>query len=291
MAGGAGNDTYVVDQAGDVVQELAGGGTDGVYSALSYVLGANLEKLVLTGTGDLTGTGNALDNSLFGTAGRNLLIGLGGNDILDGGAGADTMVGGIGNDTYTVDDIRDVIVEAAGEGTDSVRSTIGYTLGADLENLTLLGTAAIGGMGNALANRLTANDAGSRLHGLGGNDTLTGGAGNDFLDGGTGADSMTGGAGDDLYIVDSATDRVVEAAGGGNDVVYAAITYTLGANFEKLVLTGTAALAAPATARQPVVRQPRRQPAGGARRQRLAGWRRRGGYPGRRSRRRHFCCG
>jgi Ca2+-binding RTX toxin-like protein len=242
MAGGAGNDTYVVDQAGDVVQELAGGGTDGIYSALSLVLGANLEKLVLTGTGDLTGIGNALDNSLFGTAGHNLLRGLDGNDLMDGGAGADTMVGGVGNDTYTVDDIRDVIVEAPGEGTDSVRSTIGYTLSADLENLTLLGTAAIGGMGNALANRLGANAAGSRLSGLGGNDTLTGGAGNDILDGGTGADSMTGDAGDDLYIVESATDRVVEAAGGGNDGVYAAITYALGANLEKLVLTGAAAL-------------------------------------------------
>ena len=243
LAGGAGNDTYIVDNIGDQVTELAGEGNDGVQSSVTYVLGANLEKLVLTGVTDIDGMGNALDNTLFGNAGKNRLEGLNGNDWLDGGAGADTLIGGLGNDTFVVDNPRDVIVELAGEGTDSVRSTIGYTLGATLENLTLLGTAIIGGAGNALANRLTANAAGSRLHGHGGNDTLTGGVGNDWLDGGAGADSMTGGAGDDAYIVDDAGDRVVELAGGGNDVVHSAISYTLGAHLEKLQLTGTAHLA------------------------------------------------
>ena len=72
--------------------------------------------------------------------------------MLDGGAGADTMSGGAGNDTYVVDDAGDVVTEAAGEGTDTVRARVSYTLGANVENLTLTGTGAINGTGNALDN-------------------------------------------------------------------------------------------------------------------------------------------
>ncbi|MCB4821290.1 family 16 glycosylhydrolase [Roseicella aerolata] len=242
MIGGTGNDTFSVDDAADRVVELPGEGIDLVSASLSWVLGAELEKLTLTGTADLTGTGNELDNTLTGNAGRNRLEGLAGHDWLDGGAGADTLIGGPGNDTYVVDDPSDLIVELPGEGTDLVRSSISYALGAALENLTLIGTAAIEGTGNALSNRLTANAAGSRLLGLEGNDTLTGGAGADWLEGGTGADSMTGGGGDDTYVVDDPGDRVVEAAGGGHDTVRSSLSYILGTQLEALVLTGTADL-------------------------------------------------
>jgi Ca2+-binding RTX toxin-like protein len=227
MIGGAGSDTYVVDDAGDVVIELAGQGTDTVQSSFSYVLGDNLEKLTLTGTAAIDGTGNTLNNTLTGNAAANTLIGGAGDDSLNGGAGADTLIGGIGDDTYTVDNIGDVVVELEGEGNDTVRSSINWTLGDTLENLTLTGSANRIGTGNAQDNMLTGNTGSNTLYGL---------AGNDFVDGGTGADTLVGGIGNDTYVVDNAGDVVTENAGEGTDTVQASVTHTLAANVENLVL-------------------------------------------------------
>ena len=248
MAGGMGDDVYVVDNAGDLVTEAAGQGTDAVQASISYALTDNVENLTLTGTAaDGTGngldnviTGDAADNHLSGLAGNDTLAGGDGNDVLDGGAGADSMTGGVGDDVYVVDTAGDVVTEAAGQGTDTVQASISYALGANVENLTLTGTAA-DGTGNGLDNVITGDAADNHLYGLAGNDTLAGGDGNDVLDGGTGADAMAGGMGDDLYIVDNAGDLVTEGAGQGTDTVKASISYTLGANVENLILTGTAA--------------------------------------------------
>ncbi|WP_376958202.1 cadherin-like domain-containing protein [Azospirillum sp. A26] len=232
LIGGSGNDTYIVDDAGDQVVELAGEGSDTVRSAVDYTLGGNVEALVLTG-GALTGTGNDLDNSLTGTAADNVLTGLEGNDTLNGGAGADTLIGGAGNDTYVVDNIGDVLVELPGEGIDTVQSSISHTLLADFENLTLTGSAALTGTGNAANNLLIGNGAANLLTGLEGDDTLNGGGG---------PDTLVGGTGNDFYVVDNAGDVVVEQAGEGTDTVNASVSWTLGANIENLTLTGSAAI-------------------------------------------------
>ncbi|MDX2259104.1 MAG: calcium-binding protein [Hyphomicrobiaceae bacterium] len=120
-----------------------------------------------------------------------------GNDRLDGGLGDDSLAGNGGNDTYIVDSAGDTVTELAGEGTDIVRSTVTFTLGPDVEHLTLLGSTGIGGTGNGGANTLTGNAVGNVLRGGGGNDTILGGLGNDTLFGDAGNDVLTGGANKD----------------------------------------------------------------------------------------------
>ena len=224
LSGGQSDDTYVVDNVGDVVTELANEGIDLVQSSVTSTLSANVENLTLTGSAAVNGTGNSLNNILTGNAGAN---------VLDGGAGADTLVGGAGNDTYVVDDVGDVVTENLNQGTDMVQASIIYTLGANLEDLTLTGSAAINGTGNAGNNVLIGNGAAN---------VLAGGDGNDTLDGGAGADTLIGGLGNDTYVVDEVNDLVTEALSEGTDTVKSNVTYTLSANVEHLTLTGTAAI-------------------------------------------------
>jgi Ca2+-binding RTX toxin-like protein len=243
MLGGDGDDYYVVGAALDVVVEsnslLGAGGDDSVESPLAYTLGANVENLVLGGSVALNGTGNELANRLTGNAGANSLSGLAGddqlagnagNDTLNGGAGNDAMAGGDGADTYDVDSLGDVVTETsalAAGGIDLVRSSVTWTLGANQERLLLQGLGNVDGYGNGL------------------NNTMTGNAGNNLLDGGLGNDSMVGGDGNDFYRVAVAGDKAIETnalAAGGNDTVESAISYTLGANLEALVLAGSANL-------------------------------------------------
>ncbi len=197
LAGGRGNDTYILTTAGDTVVEAAGAGIDTVRAGYGYALGANVENLVLTGSGAINGVGNALANRIIGNAAANVLNGLG---------GADRLLGGRGNDTYVLATAGDTVVEAAGAGIDTVRAGYGYALGANLENLVLTGSGAINGVGNVLANRITGNAAANTLKGAAGNDVLLGGNGNDVLIGGAGRDILNGGAGADDFIFLAAGD-------------------------------------------------------------------------------------
>jgi trimeric autotransporter adhesin len=233
MAGGAGDDYYAVDSASDLVIENANEGIDTVESEISHTLGANIDQLWLAyGAGAINGTGNVLDNQLWGNEDGNVLMGLDGNDELIGDEGLDTLIGGMGNDIYRLeatDSIIDNVIEYADEGIDSVyleiaASGLTYTLSDNVENLILLGGSPLNGTGNALNNMITGN------------------SGNNLIDGGAGADTMTGGLGNDTYIVDSASDVVTENASAGTDTVLSSVTYTLGANIENLTLTGSGAV-------------------------------------------------
>lgn len=222
MVGGDGDDVYAVDNADDKVVELVNGGAGGVDRVESTVnilaLWDEVENLRLLGTGDLIGVGNGSHNLIEGNAGNNLL---------DGGLGNDTLIGGLGDDTYVLNVTKDVVIEAAGEGDDTVHAAFSYTLGANLENLVLTGTAA-NGTGNALDNLIVGNALDNKLKGQEGNDTLVGGGGNDTLE---------GGAGDDTYYV-GAGDKVSESSGAGTDTVFAEDSFALSSNVENLVLTG-----------------------------------------------------
>jgi len=202
LIGGLGSDTYKID-ANDIIIEGVGNAGDKdtvIVSFDKYVLGANLENLTLSGFANLSGTGNELDNVLTGNNGAN---------TLDGGLGADTLLGGIGNDTYIVDSIGDQVTEDAGGGIDTVLSAVDFTLGDNLENLTLTGALAAHGTGNAENNYMVGNAI---------SNTLIGADGNDTLDGGAGADTLDGGIGNDTFYVDSSLDVVLDSS--GTDTIY-----------------------------------------------------------------------
>jgi serralysin len=231
FAGGSGNDTYRLDMEGELanVTENAGQGTDTLTvlyanpsAAKSIALTgnlANIENVVLSGAGLFNVLGNGLANVLTGNALANRI---------DGGAGSDTLIGGAGGDTYVVDRVGDVLVETSSLASeiDTVESWVSWALGANLENLTLLGSGNLAATGNAL------------------NNTLTGNAGANRLDGGLGADILLGGAGDDRYVVDNLGDKVYETTtsqsdAGGTDTVESSINWTLGNFVENLTLTGS----------------------------------------------------
>ncbi|PYC12631.1 hypothetical protein DMX02_28575 [Pseudomonas jessenii] len=228
MDGGAGNDTYYVDNINDVVIERGTSLTeiDTVNASVSFTLGANIENLNLLNYDNINGIGNDRNNVITGNAG---------NNILDGGTGADTLIGGAGNDTYLVDNYGDVIVESSNFlfEIDTVQSSVNWALGANLENLTLIGTGNIAGNGNALNNVLIGNDGNNELNGLGGLDTMIGGKGND------------------AYVLDQSGELalVQEKANEGVDTLYIgyAATFRTGTidlssntlqNFENVTLNG-----------------------------------------------------
>lgn len=233
MAGGLGDDTFFVDDTGDTVVENSGGGTDRMFSSVTYaLLGRFVESMTLTGAAAINGTGNALDNSLTGNSAANTLDGGAGNDIITGGVGADTMIGRVGDDVFFVDNVGDKVVETSGAGNDTINSSVSYTLlGGFVETLNLTGAANINATGSTADN------------------TLVGNTGNNALDGGLGNDAMTGGRGNDTYVVDNGADVVNELSGEGTDTIMSSVTWSLAGTYvENLTLTGSAVIDATGSA-------------------------------------------
>jgi Ca2+-binding RTX toxin-like protein len=284
LIGLTGNDTYIVNNIGDVIQEDFNFGTDidtiqtsvldslKTYSLERWV---NVENLTYTGTLASVLKGNALNNvikanasssvvvndtlyggagsdTLFGYFGNDSLMGDSGNDSIDGGAGVDMMVGGTGNDTFVIDSTSDRAFEYSNGGFDTIRSPVIKDLRlswtTQVEGLTYTGTTVATLYGNKLSNAVTSTSAT--------NDTLYGYEGNDTLDGGNGTDSMVGGVGDDQYLV-STTDVVLEVAGQGIDAFVGAKTdIGLGSyatTIENLFYTGTTGAAVKGNAMDNVV--------------------------------------
>ena len=211
LQGGLGDDTYVVD-ANDTLVENVGEGHDTVRTSLaSYRLRDNFEDLSFTGAGAFIGFGNAANNEISGGGGADTLTGYAGNDVLRGGAGAaNTLIGGLGDDTYVLRAAGDTVIEAAGEGHDTVDTTqLAYTLRDNFEDMifTRPGVAQVGftGTGNALGNRIQGNNGIDVLAGLAGNDVLLGMEAADTLRGGAGDDILDGGPGFDIDTADYST--------------------------------------------------------------------------------------
>lgn len=204
---------------------------DLVSSPVSYKLAAGIEHLTLTGTANIDGTGNDLDNIITGNSGNNTLVGGGGHDTLIGGGGFDKLIGGLGNDTYVVSDERTIIVELDNQGADTVKSSVSFMLSNGVENLELTGSA-LKGTGNILDNILTGNAQNNYLGGLAGNDTLFGYGGNDNLDGGKGNDTLFGGDGNDR-LQGGAGDDIM--TGGKGDDTFLFLRTETGAYRDKIL--------------------------------------------------------
>ncbi|MDU9030100.1 putative Ig domain-containing protein [Pseudomonas mediterranea] len=162
---------------------------------------------------------------ISGTDQADTLVGSSGNDTLDGDLGADSLTGGDGNDIYVVDNAFDSVVETntSTSQIDTVKASVSWTLGANLENLVLTGVSDIDGTGNERRNFITGNIA------------------NNVLDGAAGNDSMSGGDGNDTYYVDNTGDTVIETNSnpltGGIDSVHSRLaSYTLASNVENLYI-------------------------------------------------------
>lgn len=220
LDGGLGDDTYIVNSAGVQIVESYDQGIDTVLANRTFDLRSqaglrNVENLGLTGTSAINGIGNDEDNTLTGNRANNRLEGLEGNDVLQGGGGVDTLLGGVGDDLYIVDTATDVITEEMDSGTDTVVSSVNFSLvpHANVENLALEGSA-VSGIGNALDNLISGNIGNNVLKGNEGNDMLAGNAGNDTLDGGTGNDTLSGGYGNDRYIISGAGNVLITDVAG-----------------------------------------------------------------------------
>ena len=250
--GNATNEKLLGSEGNDWIDGRGGNDTILGYSGNDTLIGDIGNDSLDGGVGNDSLQGDSGRDTLLGGSGHDQLSGGidsdrldggAGNDTLIGGAGADTLTGGDGNDLYEVDNSHDKIIEGAGKlsGTDTVQSSVNYSLATNIENLQLTGQANLKGIGNDGKNLIVGNDGDNVLDGRNGPDTLQGGDGDDTLFGGGGVDLLIGGDGSDTYMISNTEDTIVESAQGGDqDVVVSSIDYTLGDHLEVLQLIGSA---------------------------------------------------
>ena len=171
----------------------------GIYGGFTIANGVTIEK-AYSGSGDDVLIGNDAANVLGARGGADKLIGGKGADVLNGGGGIDNMIGGTGNDIYHVNVAGDKVTELANQGTDTVRSSVGFNLATHFEDLVLTGFSNITGRGNAGENEITGNGANNLLNGLRGDDEIDGGHGDDTIYGSEGKDVLEGGTGADKFV-------------------------------------------------------------------------------------------
>ncbi|OGT81706.1 MAG: hypothetical protein A3H91_10560 [Gammaproteobacteria bacterium RIFCSPLOWO2_02_FULL_61_13] len=208
----------------------------------------NIEKVLEQIERGASITGSRFNDVLVGGDDDDILMGAAGNDILKGLGGNDDLMGGNGNDTYFIDGTGEINKTISDPGIDTVKSSVGYSLGSRQENLMLTGKSPINGSGNSPDNKLYGNSGSNQLTGLGGNDHLEGGAGKDHLLGGMGDDLLIGGpgidrlsgeGGNDVYVIANATEINKSLSDPGVDAVRTTVTYILGSQQEDLTLLGT----------------------------------------------------
>jgi len=247
MEGGHGYDTYVVDNAGDLVVEVADGAIDTVLTSVTYTLPANVEDGTVNGAQDVGIFGNDMNNVLTGGAGRNKLWAGAGNDTVDGGDGNDDLSGGLGDDVLYGGNGRDIFRPGLGHdhvngfetGSDYPWDTLYVDYASVTDAVTMLSGA---GFVDAGSNSIDFDDI-EIFHVVSGrgNDLIETGSESDTIDGGAGADTLAGGDGSDLYYLDSAGDVIIErASAGGYDGAYSSVSTTVSAHVEFTYLTGSA---------------------------------------------------
>ena len=235
LVGGTGNEVFEVNDATDVVEAQADASSNQIESSVSYTLPTNVDVLTLTGTGDLSGTGNSdAGNLITGNSGNDTLIAGSGSDTLVSGSEADTLIGGSGPDTFVVNNSADLVEPLSYEGwQDTIQSSVSYVLTAPVSTLQLTGSGDLS----------ATDDYGyASITGNAGEDTLTGGSGNDTLIAGTGVDTLIAGSGNTLFVVDNAADAVQVTGQAGSDTVESSVSYTLGQGVDILELTGSSDL-------------------------------------------------
>jgi trimeric autotransporter adhesin len=224
LIGGKGNNTFIIDNTSDVIQESFATHNNILMSSVTYTLPTSINTMILTGSGNLTATGNAGNDSIRGNSGADVLKAGAGTDTLAAGSGTATLVGGSGADTFIVNNTADVIQSASASAQNLLLSSATYSLPTNVNALILTGDANIKATGNAAS------------------DTLTAGAGQDTLVAGSGAATLIGGAQNDTFVINSTSDLVQDSVTSSANTVQSTVNDTLVANVNSLLFTGTGAL-------------------------------------------------
>jgi Ca2+-binding RTX toxin-like protein len=226
MTGGAGNDTFVLTNTLDVVSDTYTTTSNVISSTVGYTLPTNINTLIFTGSGALQGKANAGNDSLTANTGSDTLVAGAGQDTLVAGTtGTDSLVGGTGNDIFVVNNTADKVTDASTTNSNTIESSVTYTLPTNVNTLILTGAGAIAGTGNAVADSIIAS------------------TGTDTLAAGSGVATLVGGSGNDTFVVNSASDVIQDTSSTSSNVVSSSVTYTLPTDVNRLILTGTSALA------------------------------------------------